>query len=415
MTDSIPQTLDEAAPRQRRRFVDLNLWSYPTKPSFRNDIQGMRAIAVLYTVFFHFGVARWSTGVDIFMVISGFAITRVLLRSRLERGSVLFDLKGFYARRVRRILPVSTLVLLVTVIAGYYWLGPLGGATEVGVDAMWSAVFLENWHAIALSTNYFADSQTASLVLHYWSLGFDEQFYVVYPLVLIGIMSWAPERLRRRILAIVLGTVAIASIAWAMWQTPRDPFVAYLSTYTRIWEILFGALLALLPEERAFKSEIVNAIIGWISLAVILISGYLIYDQGVPWPNAIWMVLASCGLIWTGRRSGPYGPNMVLMLKPIVYIGNMSYSLYLWNYIWLYLPLRFTLPGTTMASQSVGLRLTQVAAGFLCAVASYHLVEWPLRESSLLEKKLWVNIPIGIFLIGIVIVVAKACEAFWPI
>ena len=189
----------------------------------------MRAIAVLYTVFFHFGVARWSTGVDIFMVISGFAITRVLLRSRLERGSVLFDLKGFYARRVRRILPVSTLVLVVTVFAAYYWLGPLGGASEVGIDAMWSAIFLENWHAIALSTDYFADSQTASLVLHYWSLGFDEQFYVVYPLVLIGIMSWAPAHLRRRILAIVLAVVAIASIAWAMWQTPRDPFVAYLS------------------------------------------------------------------------------------------------------------------------------------------------------------------------------------------
>jgi len=391
------------------------LWSYPTRPSFRNDIQGLRAIAVLYTIFFHFGIARYSTGIDIFIVISGFAITRVLLRSRLQRGQVLFDLKGFYARRVRRILPVSTLLLLITIVAAYIWLGPLGGASDVATDAKWSAIFLENWHAVSQSTDYFADIQTPSLLLHYWSLGFDEQFYVVYPLILIGIMSWTPERIRRKVLAGTLLVVVASSAIWAIIQTNSDPLVAYLSTYTRIWEIGLGALLALVPEEVAFKSEKINALIGWVSLLTLFFAGYFIYADGLPWPNALYPCLGTLGIIWTGRRSGKWGPNAFLMLKPVVYVGNMSYSLYLWNYLWLFLPLRFALPGVTMATQAVAPRLLQVAAGFLCAVITYHVIEWPLRESTLLERKLWLNIPIGFGMIGIVFVVAWLCESFWPL
>jgi peptidoglycan/LPS O-acetylase OafA/YrhL len=200
-----------------------------------------------------------------------------------------------------------------------------------------------------------------------------------------------------------------------MVQTHSNPQAAYLSTFTRIWEIALGALLAIMPETWAFGSERINALIGWSSLAILFLSGWFIYSAGVPGPLAIWPCLGTLGIIWTGRRSGPWGPNAFLMLKPVVYIGNMSYSLYLWNYIWLYLPLRLAAPGITMAAQAVAPRLIQIGAGFLTAVGSYHFVEWPLRESSLLERKLWVNIPIGFGLIGIVVLAAWACNTFWPV
>ncbi|WP_141014897.1 acyltransferase family protein [Nocardioides sambongensis] len=223
----------------------------------RLDIQGLRAIAVLTVVADHAGVGPLSggfVGVDVFFVLSGFLITSLLVREADRSGRI--SLLGFYARRARRILPAATLVLVATLAFAAATLSYLR-VERIATDVGWSAVFLANVHFSRLGTDYFAEGLPPSPVQHYWSLAVEEQFYLVWPPLLMLVL-WltgrrAAERAgageRRRIegpVAIVVAVLGVASFAWSVHLLGDNQTAAYFSSLGRAWELAVGALLAVL-------------------------------------------------------------------------------------------------------------------------------------------------------------------------
>ena len=241
----------------------------PQDRPFRPDVQGLRAVAVLLVVLYHAKAPILTggfVGVDVFFVISGFVITGVLLRERTATEAT--SLTSFYARRARRILPAASLVIVVTVIATYFLQGFLRG-DEVAVDGRWAAVFLANFHEIAVGNNYLGAMGTPTPLLHYWSLAVEEQFYLVYPLLFAVIAGVAGLRRRRGALLVALLVVVVVSFAWSVIETSSSPVTAFYSPLTRAWELAMGGVVALLgPSFRRLPSP-VAAIVSWLGLAAI--------------------------------------------------------------------------------------------------------------------------------------------------
>ncbi|MGA8848158.1 MAG: acyltransferase, partial [Nocardioides sp.] len=219
---------------------------------FRGDVQGLRAVAVVLVILAHAGFAGLQggyVGVDVFFVISGFLITGLLVREATDTGSV--SLLGFYARRARRILPAATVVLVGTVIASAIFL-PVLRTAEIFTDAVWAAFFAANVRFASVETDYFATDQPVSPLQHYWSLAVEEQFYVVWPVLLLLLALVVRRQVARgaaapslRALALgALGTLTVLSLAWSVWVTYDSPASAYFSTFARGWELGLGSLLA---------------------------------------------------------------------------------------------------------------------------------------------------------------------------
>ncbi|MDN5895385.1 MAG: acyltransferase, partial [Nocardioides sp.] len=211
----------------------------PRRPK-REDIQGLRALAVLLVVAAHSGVpgvAGGFVGVDVFFVLSGFLITGLLIGEgeRFEKIS----LAGFYSRRARRILPAATLVLIATIAFTAVW-EATADLEVVVTDAIWSAVFLANVHFAVIGTNY-SDGEAPSAMQHYWSLGVEEQFYLVWPLLFIALLAL---KARRRHLVLAVAGVWLLSLAWSVWTTTDSPITAYFSSPARAYELATGALVA---------------------------------------------------------------------------------------------------------------------------------------------------------------------------
>ena len=231
---------------------------------FRGDIQVLRAVAVLLVVASHVtGVPEGGfIGVDVFFVISGFLITGMLLESADRPWREVVT--RFYARRARRILPAALTTLAVTVAVSWLLLSS-ARADRVATDAVWAALFGANWHFAAVGTDYFASSTPPSPLQHYWSLAVEEQFYLVWPLLLALAFVAMRARARRTTTTVALGlagVVAVLSFGWACWQSADAPTVAYYSTLTRAWEIATGAIVAclatacaLLPHRSATSSS----------------------------------------------------------------------------------------------------------------------------------------------------------------
>jgi peptidoglycan/LPS O-acetylase OafA/YrhL len=180
-------------------------------------------------------------GVDVFFVISGFLITGLLLRERSDTGKI--SIVAFYARRVRRILPAATVVVILTVLAAYHFLGFLEG-DSVANDARWASVFLANIHFAAIGTQYFSAEAPPSPLQHMWSLGVEEQFYVVWPTVVLLVGAVLPRVSLRMRLGAVLGVIIVASFSWSVIETLHNGTRAYFSPLTRAWELAAGGLLA---------------------------------------------------------------------------------------------------------------------------------------------------------------------------
>lgn len=362
---------------------------------FRPDVEGLRAIAVLLVVLFHAnvpGIRGGFVGVDVFFVLSGFLITGLLLKERLDRGTV--SLRGFYARRVRRILPAATVVIVVSVLASYYWLGFLEG-NSVADDARWAAVFLANIHFAAIGTNYFTALAPPSPLQHMWSLGVEEQFYVVWP-TLVVVVGLIGKRLDLRLrLGLVLGAIAAASFAWSVLETWQNGTSAYFSPLTRAWELALGGLLAvgsqLLPKIPR-KLAIVLGIAGLIG---ILVSGVLFNAQTLyPGAAAALPVLGTVLVVAAGGAVANSGAELFLRLGPLQWLGKRSYSLYLWHW-----------PILIIAEERVGRALPLwknllcVLAAVVASMITYRLIENPVRSSRFLKRRPVVTLAVGAGLI----------------
>ncbi len=313
-------------------------------------------------------------GVDVFFVISGFVITGVLLRERQASGHT--SIAGFYARRLRRILPAATLVILVVVVTCYAVLGYVSGDI-VANDGRWAAVFLSNVHFEASGTNYFTAKLPPSPLQNYWSLSVEEQFYLVYPTLFL-IMARVKGRISLQTkLAICLAVVIGLSFWYSVIQTATQPTNAYFSPFTRAWELALGAMIAVgTPLLRRVPAHIA-AILTWSGLAAIAVAA-LGFTAQTAYPGTLVAVpVVGTALVIAGGVVAPRaGAERLLGLRPFQWFGKRSYSLYLWH--WPILIIAAEWAGK--AALPVGESLALVVLAVVVSMASYSIVENPLRH-----------------------------------
>jgi len=350
----------------------------------------LRGTAVLAVVASHAGFAHLTggyVGVDVFFVISGYLITGQLIREVARTGRV--SLLGFYARRARRILPAATVVLALTVAAAAVELGVLSTKSIVP-DALWASVFAANVHFASVGTDYFAQSQPPSPLQHFWSLSVEEQFYLVWPILMIG-CAWLVMRRRRtnpdsatkrfRIaLAVVVGVVVLGSLAWSIWSTRVSPTTAYFSTFARAWELGIGAAAALIVNRRGYQLGQTVAQLMAVTGLVMVVYACLVDNSGTQFPGyaALVPVLGAALLILAGAGGRPTIAGRVVSIPPLRALGDWSYSLYLWHYPLLVLPM------LKVGHQlSLGWRLQLMAIAVTASALSYEFIENPVRRARL--------------------------------
>jgi peptidoglycan/LPS O-acetylase OafA/YrhL len=317
--------------------------------TFRPDIQGLRAIAVMLVVLYHLApsaVPGGFIGVDVFFVISGYLISRLLLRAMQRTGRVRFV--DFYGRRVRRLIPSSVLVLVVTAIASRLIL-PASQLAATATQIRASALYMQNWVLAHDAVNYLKASQAPTPVQHFWSLSLEEQFYLLWPLLFL-IAGFAAAALihrnlsrqehtdltyalaARRAMLGVATVVFIASLAWSAHDTAANQASAYFVTTTRMWELAAGGVLALIDRRIAKRLARVG-ILGWAGLAMVIISAFVINGSSrVPGTIALLPVLGTVLLISSGSRWAKVGPSRLTSHSLMIFLGNISYSLYLWHW-----------------------------------------------------------------------------------
>jgi peptidoglycan/LPS O-acetylase OafA/YrhL len=358
------------------------------KPGFRPDLQGLRAVAVLLVLLYHARIPGFGggyVGVDVFFVLSGFLITGLIVREMEATGRL--DLPGFYARRARRLLPAAGLVLAVTMVASVLVLPPLR-VPDVAGDVIASALYASNIRFALQATDYLGSTLPPSPVLHYWSLGVEEQFYLFWP-ALLTLAAGAAFRIGRpalglRRLAVVLAVVFVASLGMSLWLTSASPAWAFFSLPTRAWELALGALLAMPIAARLVPGR-ATPLAGWAGLAMILAAG-VVFDETTPFPGTAALLptvgsalVIAAGLRTTARAPGALGdrlaPWRVLALRPLPFIGLISYSLYLWHWPILILP--EAAAGEPLRAPA---RIALVGVAILLAVVTQRWVEDPLRH-----------------------------------
>ncbi len=345
--------------------------------NYRADIDGLRTVAVLIVVLCHaeLGFRGGYVGVDVFFVISGYLITRLMLKD-FDAGT--FSLIHFWERRVRRILPALVVVVATTLVAGWFTLVP---ATFQSLGR--SVVALGGLHAnlfFARDTGYFAASAYDKPLLHTWSLAVEEQFYLVVPL-----LFWGAVRLRRR--EWIGPVVALASMI-SFYASVRGVQDGNLRTYylltTRAWELFVGVLIALGPREVPALGLRTRNFIAAAALAGILLPCFC-YDHNTSFPGlaALPPVLGAAALIVLGGDATRVTwVHRLLSWRPVVLVGLISYSLYLWHW-----PLIVFLKYSSISSPSVGARLLAVAASMALAIATYRYVEVPFRQRKYLAAR----------------------------
>ncbi|HSC20778.1 MAG TPA: acyltransferase family protein [Solirubrobacterales bacterium] len=349
------------------------------KHQFRPDIEGLRAVAIGAVLLCHAGLgfaAGGFVGVDVFFVISGFLITRLLLGEVSRTGSV--SLPRFYARRVKRLLPLSALLLAVVAALSLILFSPVR-AGEVAGDIVSCATYTANWHFAAQSVDYFAQGTEPSPVQHLWSLAIEEQFYLVWPALLLGLTWFQRRRGRsaRPVLGVALAAILVVSFALNLRYVESEPAAAYFSTFGRAWELALGALLAVLGDVRLRRLPALA--IGWLGIAAIAFAT-LSFGPDTPFPGTAALVptLGAAALILAGaswEAQGRWGSAALLSLPPFRYVGRISYSWYLWH--WPALIFAVALWGTLSPLAGVAV----IAASWLPTAITHGLVEEPFRRS----------------------------------
>ncbi|MCA2265744.1 acyltransferase [Mycobacterium marseillense] len=372
-----------------------------SQTGFRPDIEGLRAVAVLAVVLFHCsapGLGGGFVGVDVFFVISGFLITGMLWREASTAGTV--RLLRFYGGRARRLLPASATVGVVTAIASAVLLSPLEVKGVIG-DGIASALYVGNYRFALQGVDYFHISKLSlSPFQHYWSLGVEEQFYLVWPALILG-TAWLIRRAHRRAGAAHASSVApyvfvlalVAAVSFAMsWVTTRTaPPVAFFSLHTRAWELAVGGLVALTTTQWRRLPALPAAIVGWAGLALILVACNQL-DATTPFPGtaALLPVIGTALVIGTGCATASRGCGRLLAVRPMRAIGRVSYSWYLWH--WPVLLLATPLLGRPLGPID-GLAAVLVSLGL--AVLTLRFIENPFRYSASLRRSAARSLALG--------------------
>src|ERR1700739_903825 len=349
----------DGAPRSATTTIATNAQAGAAcNDRFRPDIEGMRAVAVGLVVLyhgFHVPFTGGFVGVDVFFVISGFLITNLLLQEKARSGRI--SISRFYARRVRRILPAATLVVLATVFAVYYWLGFIAG-NQIADDAKWTAVFMANIHFGLLGTDYLGSQLRPSPLQHMWSLGVEEQFYLVWPALFLGLVLLVRGERHRNALAITLLGIIGASLAWSVIQTQTNATWAYFSPLTRAWELALGALVAVLATVAArVRPSWLIELLSVCGFAGIMLSALVLNASTTHPGSAVALpVISTAVLIATGCANQRTLVGRALAVRPMQWIGARSYSLYLLHWPFLIITAQYLLHDLS-ATQNAALLL----------------------------------------------------------
>lgn len=414
----------QSAPRQAtaEHLTPAQGRSGAAKKEFRPDIQGLRAVAVLAVVLFHAdlpGLGGGFVGVDVFFVISGFLITGLLWREAGTAGSI--SLRNFYGARARRLLPASALVGVVTMVGSALLLPPLQIRT-VSIDAITSALYVSNYWFVATGVNYCSKHNllSPSPFQHYWSLGVEEQFYLVWPILIIG-AAWLIRRTRRlstkaeatasvRPYLVILAAVAIVSFALSLLFTYLIPPIAFFSLPTRAWQLAAGGLVALTVGHWRRLPARGAGIIGWAGLALILLACTEL-SASTPYPGtaAVLPTLGSVLVIGAGCARPTRGCGRVLGLAPMGTIGKLSYSWYLWHW-----PVLVLTPALVGHPVGLATRLAAVLVSAALAVLTLHFVENPLRFAPRIHSSSMASLALGAAATAVAVCVGMVAMAWVP-
>ena len=372
---------------------------------YRSDIDGLRAFAVLSVVLFHAFpeiISGGFIGVDVFFVISGFLISTIIFE-KLEQGSFTFT--DFYARRIRRIFPSLILVLVTSFILGWCILF-VSEYKQLGKHIAGGAGFIANF-ILWSESSYFDNLADTKPLLHLWSLGIEEQFYIVWPPIL-----WAAWRLRLRILPIIF-TIAIASFAWNVFSISIDPVATFYSPLTRFWELLIGSVLAYVTVFQAKHPKLAVSSVSqanaysWIGCGL-FIAGLLLINKESGFPGA-WALLPTLGAAFM-IKAGPtaWFNRVVLGNSVLVWFGLISYPLYLWH--WSLLSFARILSSSV---PELEIRIGVVVLSVLLSWLTYRFIEKPIRFGSGIQfnitflgkwfvskKAITIALIVGLFVIG---------------
>jgi peptidoglycan/LPS O-acetylase OafA/YrhL len=332
------------------------------------QIQGLRALAALLVTLFH---AKWVNGgfigVDIFYVISGFLITGLLLREIERTGTINF--KVFYARRFKRLLPTSFFVLALTAIFSWMLVPPTM-RSSLGRDVIAASLYVSNYLFAWWQADYQNLDATPSPVIHYWSLAVEEQFYLVWPLLILVFFMAATKLKLKKVLTLLVAGVTALSLVFSIYQTETSPIWAFYSLPTRAWELGLGALLVLLPPVRTKK------LVGLLGFIFIIVSAFIFGETtAFPGLNAVLPVMGTVMLIATINTWPPF-LNHVANSRLFQWLGEISYPLYLWHW-----PL-LVLPSTYFARPlEVYERILAIIATIVLADLTHRFIEEPFRKT----------------------------------
>lgn len=341
---------------------------------YRPEIDGLRALAVLPVLLFHSGMPGFSggfVGVDVFFVISGYLITRIIYA---ELRSSSFSIVHFYERRARRILPALMVVLLAATAIEMLLISPtdmIQYAKALGATVL----FGSNLWFRQQAAGYFEPDVEMHPLLHTWSLAVEEQFYIVFPLLLMVCVRYSGRRVTPAV-----ALVTLASLAWAVWAVRTSPNAAFYLAPSRAWELGIGALLALGAAPQ-LRGRAVREVLGWGGIALI-VAPVLLYDGTTPFPGfaALPPCLGAALILWLAEGSSA---GRILAWRPLVFVGLISYSLYLWHW-----PVIVLLKGIFAVDRlPIALALVAIAASLVLAVLSWRFVETPFRSPARVSRR----------------------------
>lgn len=347
----------------------------------RPDIQGLRALAVGIVVIYHLrpeALPGGFVGVDVFFVVSGFLIIGSLAREAAKKASI--SVLDFYARRIRRLFPASA-VVLAAVLAGTVLLLAPSRWQNISFDVLFSLLQVQNWHQALSAVSYAGATQEVSPLQHFWSLAVEEQFYLVIPFFFLGLIAAAQAAGQKagRFIVPALSITALASFAYSIYLSNQEHTMAYFATTTRIWELAVGGLAALLPTMLKGSARF-SALSGWLGVSAVVLPAFLFStDMAFPGSIAAIPVLGTAILLRTGTLSTavPWSASRVLGIRPMTFVGDVSYSLYLWH--WPVIVFAVALLGRTPRIREA---LILAVVSLALAAASYHLVEQRFRHHS---------------------------------
>jgi peptidoglycan/LPS O-acetylase OafA/YrhL len=363
----------------------------PAVRKFRPDIEGLRAVAVGLVVLSHLHLVfpGGFVGVDVFFVISGFLITRQLASELAGTNRISFS--RFYARRVRRILPAATAVIVGTLLACWRWDSPLQVKSDT-VDALFSAFSGVNWRLARNGTNYFLSAAPPSPFQHFWSLSVEEQFYAVWPvLLLVTGLSAGRASSRRKPLIWALLAIMAGSLAMSAVTTSGSPSWAYFGTQTRAWELAFGALLAVTVDVWTRMPPALASQMSWLGLGLIAVAACC-YSSYTVYPGlAVVLPVAGAAFVIAGGCPGwSRSAELILMRRPARFLGRVSYSWYLVHW-----PMLTIMPLATGHPLTLAGKMFVLLGSLALAVALFYLVEQPIRGAWVLVRRPQFGLALG--------------------